>query len=514
VAAVGLAAVKLLPAMEFNAVSIRGAGLSRSDLLGGVYHQTWAQFREQLSLPLSNSFIVAAWGLGLIALAASQRLRRSATLFYLAATLLLTALSFDTPLFDLYAQMPLGNLFRLPTRFRWMASVLAVVLIALGTHAFLRLCRGSTRQRALAVALPVLGTGVFAWLAWAPPDLFSVCAIAATFAAALWAAHGGVRWRWLLPASLLMPIGCYALLAIRFLPTSPLPMAPRSLWARAQTFAGLRDRMSLQDRAYVFEDYQRGVDWSVVAKSSSLFDVRGVTDYEPETSVRFADLLLALRGVSHYANFNAFEFAPRVPRNGSLLNLTAARFVVANSAVAVPLTLPATALHQLDGPAPFALLENTAALPRAFYVPRAEVEPSPNRLLDRLQDPSHDPRQVALIEAAPADGFLGAAGHSGDATVEADRGEWLAIRVRADAPGFLFLSDQDYPGWEARVNGAPVAILRANYAFRLLRVPAGESTVELSYRPRSLRLGAAVSATTVMVLALTALVRRAGLRPA
>ena len=59
------------------------------------------------------------------------------------------------------------------------------------------------------------------------------------------------------------------------------------------------------------------------------------------------------------------------------------------------------------------------------------------------------------------------------------------------ADGFLVVTDQFYPGWAATVNGTPTTVLRANVAFRALRLPAGESTVEFRYRPLSIRLGVA-----------------------
>ena len=78
------------------------------------------------------------------------------------------------------------------------------------------------------------------------------------------------------------------------------------------------------------------------------------------------------------------------------------------------------------------------------------------------------------------------------------------LRVHAPQRGFLFLADQFYGGWQARVNGRAVPILRANYAFRLIEVPSGESIVEFRFRPRIVLVGAAVSVTTAlgMVLAL------------
>ena len=99
-------------------------------------------------------------------------------------------------------------------------------------------------------------------------------------------------------------------------------------------------------------------------------------------------------------------------------------------------------------------------------------------------------------------GFLGSPDFDDTGAVEFDRNdpEHVSLRVRAPQRGFLVLSDQDAPGWVATVDGAPSPILRANYVFRAVEVPAGESTVEFVYRPLSLRIGAAISAVTALGL--------------
>lgn len=80
--------------------------------------------------------------------------------------------------------------------------------------------------------------------------------------------------------------------------------------------------------------------------------------------------------------------------------------------------------------------------------------------------------------------------------------EHLLLRVDAPERGFLFLSDQYLPGWRATIDGRPTAIIRANYAFRLVEVPRGRSLVEFRYAPASVRIGAAVSGATVIALAM------------
>jgi hypothetical protein len=70
----------------------------------------------------------------------------------------------------------------------------------------------------------------------------------------------------------------------------------------------------------------------------------------------------------------------------------------------------------------------------------------------------------------------------------------VTIHAVVEAPGYLVVADTWYPGWQARVDGERVDILRANYAFRAVPLEAGEQTVEMVYRPASILWGAGITA--------------------
>jgi hypothetical protein len=65
----------------------------------------------------------------------------------------------------------------------------------------------------------------------------------------------------------------------------------------------------------------------------------------------------------------------------------------------------------------------------------------------------------------------------------------------------LVVTDTHYPGWEARVDGRPAPLLRANGYLRAVAVPPGLHRVEMRYRPRSLAIGGAVSAGSLLLVA-------------
>lgn len=69
----------------------------------------------------------------------------------------------------------------------------------------------------------------------------------------------------------------------------------------------------------------------------------------------------------------------------------------------------------------------------------------------------------------------------------------MKIQANLTAPGWIFVADTWFPGWEAWVNGSKVTIHRANYLFRAVEAPAGQSEIKFAYNPISFRAGFVLS---------------------
>jgi uncharacterized membrane protein YfhO len=102
---------------------------------------------------------------------------------------------------------------------------------------------------------------------------------------------------------------------------------------------------------------------------------------------------------------------------------------------------------------------------------------------------------------APAEGGQRPSPAAGDrVTVVEYEPETIQIKVSTAAGGLLVLADSYYPGWRALVDGKPAPVLRVDYLFRAVPLPAGEHEVSFYYEPDSLRLGAAISAVALAVI--------------
>jgi uncharacterized membrane protein YfhO len=78
-------------------------------------------------------------------------------------------------------------------------------------------------------------------------------------------------------------------------------------------------------------------------------------------------------------------------------------------------------------------------------------------------------------------------------TFEDYRPEHITIRSESDRAGFLVLTQSYYPGWQATVDGAPAHLVAADELFQAVHVPAGQHSVEFTFKPRSVQVGEAIT---------------------
>ncbi len=139
--------------------------------------------------------------------------------------------------------------------------------------------------------------------------------------------------------------------------------------------------------------------------------------------------------------------------------------------------------------------------PGPYLVGGEEWAASPADALRRFVRPEFDFRRSVVLEGGnrPRDAraTLGAAGGPG-LVMSASRGVNTArAEVATSGPAWLVLPETWSQGWAATVNGKRSSVVRANYSQRAVRVPAGESTVKLRYRPAGLGVGLTVTLTTM-----------------
>ncbi|MBI3939935.1 MAG: YfhO family protein, partial [Acidobacteria bacterium] len=157
----------------------------------------------------------------------------------------------------------------------------------------------------------------------------------------------------------------------------------------------------------------------------------------------------------------------------------------------------ATVLRQcgvqyLVSPSPLMLPAWTRLEARGAFVYRALEPASRTQFVSRARSATAADSLTALLEGRTEnmlflekEGLDRRGSASGMVRTLREMPDRMQYAVHAAAAGFLLVREAADGGWGARVNGRPAEWVRANYLFMAIAVPAGDSVVELNYRPWS-----------------------------
>jgi hypothetical protein len=226
-----------------------------------------------------------------------------------------------------------------------------------------------------------------------------------------------------------------------------------------------------------------GWDSSVGNNILALYGVEAVMGYESIAPVTVVDYCVAMSGVQ------------AVMGSGRVLTITELYSKMASMAnmkyILYPDHMiwsePMRNIGSWDG---MTVTQNSEALPRAYLVSKAVLANDPAEVNQAIQSESFNPRTTVVLETPT----LPLTGDGGGTVTwisrETDRIE-LGVDTKGDS--ILVVSDTDYPGWQAEVDGKETPIIRANLTFRAIAVPAGPHKVIMTFRPTSARYGLMLS---------------------
>jgi len=173
-----------------------------------------------------------------------------------------------------------------------------------------------------------------------------------------------------------------------------------------------------------------------------------------------------------------------------------------------PRALPELQFDRVGG-GPVMLYRNPDVWPRAFLAAAVTVCPDDAGVLKKIHAGDFE-RLAAFIpkaevdrlpqqlqEALRSDSPVRDAGAVTISRYEANR---VDVRVETEKAALLVLSDTWFPGWRALVNGRQQPVLRVNHTLRGVVLEPGSSRVEFVYRPGSFYAGMSVSAVTALVM--------------
>jgi hypothetical protein len=261
----------------------------------------------------------------------------------------------------------------------------------------------------------------------------------------------------------------------------------------------LRSLTGVVTPPYRFDTADASYSWS---SSAALLELPTANGCDPLAPERVIQVRLSFAPGSRWGT------CYQVVNAGSpVLGLIGARYLISRSPLIGPAPGPAPgpAVRPAGEFVGYRIFENERALPRFFLTDRVRLTGSLGESAAVLHAPDFDP-SVAIVETQSFDPLPEAA-PPGSVEVLSYAPTRIALRTHSAAPALLVATDTWYPGWEAFVDGAPARLYIADVAFRGIRVPAGDTRVEMRFTPRILYASAAVSALA-LAAALFAMARR------
>lgn len=151
------------------------------------------------------------------------------------------------------------------------------------------------------------------------------------------------------------------------------------------------------------------------------------------------------------------------------------------------------------------IYENSDFLPRAYIAVNAVYSQEKQSTFSALLNSEFKPGKDVIISDSEPQVLKDPATKHKVTIAEYSPNE-VVLDVESDGEGFLVLSDAYYSAWKATVNSKEAEILRANHALRAVRIEQGRSQVKFYYESGMFKAGAVISAVTIILMALGAVV--------
>ncbi len=142
--------------------------------------------------------------------------------------------------------------------------------------------------------------------------------------------------------------------------------------------------------------------------------------------------------------------------------------------------MPIVSRTQLQNGTPYETILEDAGLPRARLVGGATVKSDAEAVPYMLSDAFDPVREVVLAEPSPV--ALDGSAPVGSVTWRTRTPNELSLSVDTERPALLVIADNWFPAWHATVDGAEAPVLRAYHTLRAVPVPAGQHEVVMRYR--------------------------------
>jgi hypothetical protein len=224
-----------------------------------------------------------------------------------------------------------------------------------------------------------------------------------------------------------------------------------------------------------FDSYSIDENWSnlreVLLPNINILDgIASANNFDPLVTARYARWMDAL------GNFEAAGDRPSYLRILNLMGVGAVEYLNPGNSLGIG----------------FEQIEDSS---RVSWVPCAQYVRDGDQAWEFLNHGQVDMDRVVILENGEINpsSDCSTVKETAFVTIVDEKPSQVKMQVRTPTSGWLVVSDQWYPGWMAEIDGQQTPILRANYLFRAVKVPAGEHYVIWKYNPASFRIGLLIS---------------------
>lgn len=258
-----------------------------------------------------------------------------------------------------------------------------------------------------------------------------------------------------------------------------MPFDPKELvFPDTPVITGIRENIG---QGRIFGNFGANID--------AYYGFPSIEGYDPLYIERYGEFI---RSASSGKLVSAERSVVKLPRRGDfidraldLLGVTLIFHPVAdtNQSWAYPVWEDKSRFVPVYNDGNFELYRNHAAFERARLFYDYEVIKDKRDIISRFYSENFDFRNTLILEENPGKWDKLEVKPDGGVKIISYTPNLMSIQVKTESPALLFLSDNFYPGWKAMVNGKETKIYRADYSFRAVVVPRGDSLVEFSYVP-------------------------------
>jgi N-acetylglucosaminyl-diphospho-decaprenol L-rhamnosyltransferase len=147
----------------------------------------------------------------------------------------------------------------------------------------------------------------------------------------------------------------------------------------------------------------------------------------------------------------------------------------------------------------FSIFENPTSYNEFYFANRAISYDNQDYIIKDIEDKKYDLSRYVLLVNTLAKNFSSNNLSQNKVEVIKRGNNYIETKVISSG-GYLVSTNAYYPGWKVYIDGKKEDIIKANYAFMAVMVPAGEHTIEFKYIPETFLIGLGISSLTLILL--------------